>query len=93
MKKITLSLLALISLCSVANAEKYIISFDNVQKVKKIECIKGLYYVVADVDDNINERIPLYKLVNDKEVQATCSKPEVKPDSKQETKITNKIIK
>lgn len=86
MKKIALSLLSLISLCSVVNAENYIISFDNVQKVEKIECIKGLYYVIADVDDNENERIPLFKIVNGKEVQATCSKPEVKPDSKQETK-------
>lgn len=74
MRKITLSLLTLITFGISANAERYIISFDNVQQVKKIECIKGLYYVIADVDDNINDRIPLYKIIDNKEVQATCSK-------------------
>lgn len=77
MKKFTICLLTLSLFGISANAEKYIISFDNVQKVKKIECIKGLYYVVADKDDNENERIPLYKIVNNNELQATCSKSEI----------------
>lgn len=82
MKKIKICLLTIILFGISANAEKYVISFDNVQKVKKIECIKGLYYVVADVDDNENERIPLYKIVNNNEVQATCSKNEITKNEK-----------
>lgn len=83
MKKISICLLTLITFSVSANADKYIITFDNVQKVKKIECIKGLYYVVADVDDNENERIPLYKIVNNVEVQATCGSQPVQQQKDQ----------
>jgi hypothetical protein len=53
---------------------EFILNLDNVQAVKQIVCERGLYYVIVDIDDNENEKVPLYKTVNNKEVQATCGK-------------------
>lgn len=76
MKKIITTLLIIFGIS--LNADNYILSIDNVQKVKELVCINGFYYVVLE---SSNEKIQLYKIQNNNEVKVTCiSKSNVTKD-------------